>query len=96
MKRDIAGRPDLQLCYEQLRQKRLDGAGGWAMRVFLQEGMCGWIRVLTHRVPAADGESRYQPKKDPWQMGSGHNGGKSMGALVELIASMALSKIKGA
>jgi hypothetical protein len=92
----LADRPDLQVRYEQLREKHLDGAGGWAMGVFLQEGMCGWMRASTDRVPAADGASRYRPEKDSWQMGSGHNGGKSIGALVELMASMALSKIKGA
>jgi hypothetical protein len=41
----------LQVRYEQLRQKHLDGAGGWAMGVFLQEGMCGWMRASTDRVP---------------------------------------------
>ena len=93
-----AGFSDLQVRYEQLRQQRLDGVGTLAMNVFVQKGMCGWIHAWTDRIPAADGESGFHieklPGKDPWQMDNLANGGKAMGELVGLIASMAITKIK--
>lgn len=96
-----AGFSDLQIRYEQLRQQRLDGVFSRAMNVFVQKGMCGWIHAWTDRVPAADGESGFYiespQKNDPWHMDrlANGNGVKAVGGLVELIASMALTKIKG-
>jgi hypothetical protein len=66
-----------------------------------KKGMCGWIHAWTERIPAADGESGFYSenplKKDPWHMHrlANGDGDKTVGELVELIASMALTKIKG-
>ena len=98
MKLSITGRVDLQTRYEQLRQKRLQGDGGYGMNVFLQEGMCGWIHAWRDYVPLDDGENRYpyeMPKeKGPSQMDI-NKASQSMNALVGFIVSMTLSKIKG-
>ena len=40
---DAGSFKDFQTRYETLRQNHLDGVGGWAMSIFLREGMCGWI-----------------------------------------------------
>jgi hypothetical protein len=91
----------LPVRYEQLRQQRLDGVFTRAINVFVQKGMCGWIHAWTDRIPAADGESGFYSenplKKDPWHMHrlANGDGDKAVGELVELIASMALTKIKG-
>jgi hypothetical protein len=94
-----AGFSNLQFRYEQLRQQRLDGFFTRAMNVFVQKGMCAWIHTWADHVPAADGESKFNLEslleKDPRQTGRLGNGGNAMGELVGLIASMALTKIKG-
>lgn len=87
------GLKDLEARYETLRQNHLDGVGGWAMSVFVREGMCGWIRAWMDHDP--DAGSKRASKKDLSQKDVNEETGKDMGDLVGLIASMMLAKLKG-
>jgi len=91
----VNDRPDLQLRYEQLRQKRLDAAGGWAMNVLVQEGMCAWIHAWTHPIAAAEREGEFHCESPSGKDPSNDKAGRAVGELVGLIASMALTKMKG-
>jgi hypothetical protein len=59
---DAGGFKDFQTRYETLRQNHLDGVGGWAMSIFLREGMCGWILAWKHSDLDAGGKKA--PKKN--------------------------------
>jgi hypothetical protein len=63
------------------------------MSVFLREGMCGWIRAWIH--PGPDYGDRKAPKKNPALMDVSAETDNDSQALVGLIASMTLSKLKG-
>jgi hypothetical protein len=89
---DAGSFKDFQTRYETLRQNHLDGVGGWAMSIFLREGMCGWILAWKHSDLDAGGKKA--PRKNQAQMDVNGEAGNDRGALVGLIASMALSKLK--
>lgn len=95
----VADHQKLHALYEHLRRQRLEGIAGRGMAVLLDEGMCGWIRAWTQWAPGTDieiGCRNPSPSiRDPSDMGVQDNAGKAMGGLVELIASMALTKIQG-
>jgi len=88
------GFKDFQTYYETLRQNHLNGVGGWAMSIFLRKGMCGWIRAWIHS--DLDAGDKKIPRKSSSQMDFSGEAGNDRGMLVGLIASMALSKLKGA
>lgn len=91
------GFSNLQLRYEQLRQQRLDGVFTLAINVFVEKGMCGWIHAWTDPALASDCETKFQTplKKDPGHKDRPADGGNAGSELVALIASMALTKIRG-
>lgn len=91
---DACGYKDFQTHYETLRQNHLDGVGGWAMSVFLTQGMCGWISAWMLPDPNCGGGK--EPKKNPAHMKANSEAGNDRATLVGLIASMTLSKLKGA
>lgn len=95
----VADHPKLHALYEHLRRQRLEGIAGRGMAVLLDEGMCGWIRAWAEWAPGTDSETGCRNPspsiRDPSEMGVQDNAGKAMGELLELIASMAPTKIQG-
>jgi len=91
---------DLQARYESLRQRHWDGVGGWAMNVFLQEGMCAWVNAWSHHAPDNRRDqsayaSQCPPPKNQSRMDTDAQVGVDMKAFVGLIASLALTTLKG-